>query len=106
MRNALHETEREATRDVGVGVYSAAFSPDGTRVATCHNDGVVQVWEVKPPGMRVGGAWDAGGHAARGSLIGMGSNVALDGTGWGLGTLAWDGGQPSSFEEWDVEHGG
>lgn len=71
MRNALHETEREATRDVGVGVYSAAFSPDGTRVATCHNDGVVQVWEVKPPGMRVGGAWDAGGHAARGSLIGM-----------------------------------
>ncbi len=77
-------------------VSGLAFSPDGGRLASASDDGTARVW-------RLGVLGDG---ATVLSLDGMGSNVAFDGTGRCLGTLAWDGGQQSSFEEWDVEHGG
>ncbi|MEI6342176.1 MAG: protein kinase [Verrucomicrobiota bacterium] len=54
----------EAVLHCGPGLYSAAFSPDGRRVATSDRSGFIQVWDVET-GARVGGPWSTGGHVVR-----------------------------------------
>lgn len=54
----------EATWDCGAGLLSVVFSPDASRLATGHRDGVVQVWDVAR-GARVGGPWKVGEHGVR-----------------------------------------
>jgi WD40 repeat protein len=48
----------------GEGPYDLCFSPDGTRLATAHDDGTVKVWSV---GQLLGRARRGGRRAARGS---------------------------------------
>jgi WD40 repeat protein len=54
----------EAVLHCGPGLYSAAFSPDGRRVATSDRSGFVRVWDVET-GARVGGPWSTGEHGVR-----------------------------------------
>ncbi len=54
----------EAVLHCGPGLYSAAFSPDGRRVATSDRSGFVQVWDVAT-GARVGGPWSTGEQVVR-----------------------------------------
>lgn len=51
----------DATLDCGPGLFSAAFSPDGRRVATADREGVIQVWDLNQ-GTRVLGPWTTDGH--------------------------------------------
>ncbi|MEY3275513.1 MAG: hypothetical protein RL153_779 [Verrucomicrobiota bacterium] len=51
----------DATLDCGPGLFSAAFSPDGRRVATADREGVIHVWDLDQ-GTRVLGPWTTDGH--------------------------------------------